>query len=183
MTEPSEENDFEAFLKTRSMLRSPAAGTERLEPSAEVDQQILARASRAIRARAPVQPYRAPRWALPAGLAATILLAIAIVVNVDFRGLRPARSVAQAPATAAPAAQPREPEAKEAAPGDAKPAAAPAARAALPAPREWLERIEKLRQDGHGSEADAELERFRRAYPHDPIPPEAARSPRAPSSP
>jgi len=157
-----------------------AEGARRLEagtPPPHVDAAVRAAARRAARRR------RASAWTLPVALAATVLVAFSIVVQVQREGAVPAAD------EAAPAAEPAAATAlQEAAPA---PPAAPSpvadataeksasqveATAAAPralrstaqeagTPEEWLARIEALEAAGRHDEAEAERQRLEEAYP------------------
>lgn len=159
-----------------------AEGCRRLEagaPPPRVDVAVRAAARHAARRR------RVSAWTLPAALAATVLVALSIVVQVHRQETLPARDEA-ATAAAEPAGAPmlREaaPVAPPSAPGpvasDSAEAVAPRAAAAVavpqalqPAareaesPRDWLARIEALEAAGRREEAEAERRRLEIAHP------------------
>jgi hypothetical protein len=117
MTGPEYDAELEAFLKRRSPMHRRLSDIDHAEPSVELDRLVLNRAREAI--DTPSQPlFRSSRWALPVGLAATILVAFTVVLNIDHQGAKvasnasPAAEAApQAPAPAvARAASVREPE-------------------------------------------------------------------------
>jgi hypothetical protein len=116
MTGPEYDAELEAFLKRRSMMHRRLSDIDHAEPSVELDRLVLNRAREAI--ETPAQPlYRTSRWALPIGLAAAILIAFTVVLNLDHHGAKsnssPAAAAAapQAPAPAvARAASAREQE-------------------------------------------------------------------------
>jgi hypothetical protein len=85
MTEP--ENEFEAFLKTRTVLPNGMSDDDKLEPPKALDAIVLKKAREAIRAQQRLK--RTPRWATPVALAATILLCLSIVLNVSLNTNRP----------------------------------------------------------------------------------------------
>jgi resuscitation-promoting factor RpfA len=96
MTGPEYDAEFEAFLKRRSPLHRRLSDIDNAEPSVEIDRLVLNRAREAI--DTPSQPlFRSSRWALPLGLAATILIAFTVVLNVDRHGAK-AKVDAAAPA-------------------------------------------------------------------------------------
>ena len=247
MTAADRNDDFEAFLQQRRSLLSQA--DEELEPPGAVDDAVLKKAHAAIQGRRPAT--RAARWAMPVGLAATILLCLSIVLNVALNTKRPtaapvsaARQVAPAredsqaaghgatilregpavprdsasalaakPAptpSAAYGAQPAplsdgsaagptrtpldasvtpsapniEPSLAAAAQGNAStqqelrrspgPLAKHEAHDAAghpPDPKVWLEQIEALRNEGKTAQAQAEMRRFRAAFPAYPVTP------------
>jgi hypothetical protein len=59
-----------------------------LEPPAELDRIVIGKARKAIQATSALRPYRAPKCALPVGLAATILLCFAILLDLGVRAKR-----------------------------------------------------------------------------------------------
>jgi hypothetical protein len=80
---------------------------DKLEPPKALDALVLKRAREAVRERR--QSNRAPRWAKPVALAATILLCLSVVLNVSLNRNRPTADLQrQTAATAdkAPAAAP-----------------------------------------------------------------------------
>jgi hypothetical protein len=100
MTVPERDPEFEAYLKRRARIDRRLRSLDRLEPPAELDRIIIARAR------------QSPRWALPMGMAATILISLSVLLDLGMRDAvrrdahRPA-TMAAAPtsaATAAPAA-------------------------------------------------------------------------------
>ncbi|HET9388335.1 MAG TPA: hypothetical protein VFO44_01685 [Steroidobacteraceae bacterium] len=78
------EDEFETYLRERSVLPGRLTSSERFEPPKDLDAIVLDKARRAIRAPTPMRLYRAPRWALPVALAATILLSFSIVLNISL---------------------------------------------------------------------------------------------------
>jgi hypothetical protein len=117
MTGPEYDAELEAFLKRRSPMHRRLSDIDHAEPSVELDRLVLNRAREAIDTPSPAL-FRSSRWALPVGLAATILVAFTVVLNIDHQGAKvasnasPAAEAApQAPAPAvARAASVREPE-------------------------------------------------------------------------
>lgn len=99
MTHSGHIDDFEAYLRRRVPIDRRIASIDRPEPPPELDRIIIDRAREAIRSPAPVPVFRAPRWALPMGLAATILVSLSILLDVGMRGaIR--KDAAYSPATA-----------------------------------------------------------------------------------
>ena len=87
MTDPEQDETFETYLKRRSVL--PEALDDELEPPAALDHRVLEEARKAIRAQAAPdhgkqQIARAPRWAIPVALAATVLLCLSVVLNISL---------------------------------------------------------------------------------------------------
>jgi hypothetical protein len=98
MSGPEHDPEFEDFLKRRSPMHR-RLDFDDAEPPPELDRLVLNRAREAI--QTPERPpiYRATRWAMPVGLAATILLAFTFVLHVGRHEFSANKSVA-APATA-----------------------------------------------------------------------------------
>ncbi len=99
--------ELEAFLKRRSPIHRRLADFDHAEPSVELDRLVLSRAREAIDSPAQPPMFRTARWAMPVGLAATILIAFTVVLNIDRRGHPLEKPVATAKAEhpAAPVAQ------------------------------------------------------------------------------
>ena len=97
MTEPGDE--FESFLKTRTVLPSGMSDDDKLEPPKALDAIVLQKAREAIRAGKGLN--RTPRWATPVAVAATILLCLSIVLNVSLNKNRPAANLRQMTAATA----------------------------------------------------------------------------------
>jgi hypothetical protein len=86
MTTDSEyHDDFEAYLKRRVPIDRRVALTDRLEPPLELDRIIIGKARAAIQGPAPVAVFKAPRWAVPMGLAATILVSLSMLLDLGMR--------------------------------------------------------------------------------------------------
>jgi hypothetical protein len=93
MTDPEQDEAFESYLKRRSVLPD-APPDDRLEPPAALDATVLKQAREAVKvAAAPdtgkQQMQRAPRWAVPVALAATIMLCLSVVMNISLNTNRP----------------------------------------------------------------------------------------------
>jgi hypothetical protein len=201
MTDPERDEEFEAYLRRRSALSTRVQSEEKLEPPHDLDDIVLRKARQAIQAPQQLPLYKAPRWALPVALVATILLCFAIVLNVSVN-MRRQSAVSSSRLAQAPAPTPRSleanakpaaprakaevilPEAKVAVPhSSATEAYAPAGAASPPSrdPTAWLKRIDALRAAGETARADAELTRFRAAfpaYPYRPSRPPASEPPK-----
>ena len=107
MTEPLSDNEFETFLKRRTVLPNGMSDDDKLEPPKALDALVLKRAREAVREQR--QLSRAPRWAKPVALAATILLCLSVVLNVSLNTNRPtgdSRRQAAVTADKAPAEAP-----------------------------------------------------------------------------
>jgi hypothetical protein len=143
------EDEFETYLRRRSVLRGRESPTQGLEPPEDLDKIVLRTAREAIQASPQMHVYRAPRWALPVGRAATILLCLSVILNVSLRGIRHQEAPLQT------SVSPQAP--------------TPDERAAHADPQLWLKRIEALRAQGKIAEADGEWRQFRAAFPDFPV--------------
>lgn len=78
-----DEEEFEDFLRRRTptFRRAP---DDLLEPPAELDRIVLRQAREAIEAERPQRVYRGPGWGAPLALAATLLLAFTIILQVGM---------------------------------------------------------------------------------------------------
>jgi hypothetical protein len=187
MTGPEHDPEFEAFLKRRSPIYRRLSDIDDAEPSAELDRLVLNRARDAIDTPKRTPLFRTSQWAMPAGLAATILIAFTVLLNIDRHEQKRERQLSSvAAARAAPTAEADYAAADAAAPqamaaevaeesraaskaeAPASPPLAARAAAAPPAHADadsWLREIARLRSEGKAADADRELEAFRRAYP------------------
>jgi hypothetical protein len=77
-----QDRELDDFLARRSVLHRRMADRDYHEPSHELDRLVLDKAREAIEVRASAPVYRAPRWALPVALAASVVLALAVVLNI-----------------------------------------------------------------------------------------------------
>jgi hypothetical protein len=111
MSGPERDDDFEAYLRRRARFDRRLKSLDRLEPPLELDRIIIGQARQAIQGAPPVPLFRAPRWALPMGMAATILISLSVLLDLGVRDAirkdagRPAVHMPEAafPASAAPA--------------------------------------------------------------------------------
>jgi hypothetical protein len=110
MTGSERDDEFEAYLKRRGRIDRRLKSLDRLEPPAELDRIIIGQARQAIYGAPAASVFRAPRWALPMGMAATILISLSILLDLGVRDAirkdagRPAaiaRAVAPGPALSA----------------------------------------------------------------------------------
>jgi len=85
ITDSEYHDDFEAYLKRRVSIDRRLALIDRLEPPPELDRIIIGRARAAIQSPAPVAAFKAPRWAVPMGLAATILVSLSMLLDLGMR--------------------------------------------------------------------------------------------------
>jgi len=75
-------DEFEDFLKRRKpVFRSP---DDMFEPPAELDRVVLRQAREAIESERPLKVFHGPRWAAPLALAATLLLAVTIILQTGM---------------------------------------------------------------------------------------------------
>ncbi len=86
MTHPDAPDEFERALQRRTKLL-PQFETEIEGPDASIDRIVLARARAPFDAPRDAEPryHRAPRWALPVALAATLLLSFTLVLHMSAR--------------------------------------------------------------------------------------------------
>jgi hypothetical protein len=101
--------EFEAFLRRRSPMHRRLSQIDHAEPPEELDRIVLARARDALATPTPQPMYHKARWAMPLGLAATILIAFTLVLNIDDRRAASPASQASGASTArlqVPAAAP-----------------------------------------------------------------------------
>jgi hypothetical protein len=85
MTGPERDDEFEAYLRRRWRIDRRLRSLDRLEPPAELDQIIIGQARQAIQVAPPVPMFRAPRWALSMGMAATILISLFVLLDLGVR--------------------------------------------------------------------------------------------------
>ncbi len=93
MSDLERDPEFEAFLKRRSPMHRRLSDFDHAEPSTELDRLVLNRAREAIESPPQAPIYRATRWAMPMGLAATILIAFTVVLNIDHADVKVAKQV------------------------------------------------------------------------------------------
>ncbi len=105
MTGPDDE--FDDFLARRKpVFRRP---DDSLEPPAELDRIVLRQAREAIKASEPEPQYHGSRWGMPVALAASVLLAVTVLLHVVSREPVPVvtvQNVAEHGSEAAPEAAP-----------------------------------------------------------------------------
>lgn len=154
MSDTEHDPDFEAFLKRRSPIHRRLSDFDHAEPSVDLDRVVLNRARAAIETPAQPPMYRATRWAMPVGLAATILIAFTVLLNIDHKAEKKAAPLAATTSVAAPAA-----------PAVMERALPPGAAVAHADAESWLREIAELRAAGKTAEADQELVAFQKVYP------------------
>jgi hypothetical protein len=98
------DSEFETFLRRRTVLPNGMSDDDKLEPPKALDAIVLNKAREAIRAQERVN--RAPRWARPVAIAATILLCLSIVLNVSLNRNRPTANLRRMTAATADKASP-----------------------------------------------------------------------------
>jgi len=176
------DDEFDDFLaRRRKLFRRPEQDV--LEPPHEVDRLVLRQAREAIETRGEPREIRGMAWGAPLALAASLLVAFTIFLNVgltkkervpevtvDQVALRrdyPPATVVTAP-TAGTAVREYRSDASPGAPLRAKPAAEAGATRQAPEWRNdtgtWLAEIQRLRSEGKSAEADAELAEFKRQH-------------------
>jgi hypothetical protein len=165
------DDEFDDFLMRRKpMFRGIE---DPLEPPDELDRLVLHQAREAVEGTRPQRVYKGPRWAAPLAIAATLVLALTVIIQVGMPA-KPApipevtvQTVSQRiEYPAAPAlvvTNDTSPLSVESAEAAAQPAAAKA-----PAPdfrgdpKTWLAEIERLRAAGKAAQADAEYAEYKR---------------------
>jgi hypothetical protein len=85
MTGSERDDEFDAYLKRRVRFDRRLRSLDRLEPPAELDRIIIGHAREAIQAAPPAPLFRTPRWALPMGMAATILISLSVLLDLGVR--------------------------------------------------------------------------------------------------
>jgi hypothetical protein len=76
------DDEFEDFLKRRKPTFR--AVDDMFEPPPELDRVVLRQAREAIETEPPLRVFRGPRWAAPTALAATLVLAVAVVFQAGM---------------------------------------------------------------------------------------------------
>ena len=149
MTGPDDE--FEEFLKRRKpVFRRP--DDDMFEPPAELDRVVLRQAREAIEPPEPMRVFSAPRWSMPLALAATLLIAFAVI----FKAGMPQDTAPKAEVTV------------QSITDRVETATAPVVAAGeVPAwrrdPKAWEAEIQRLRDSGDTARAEAEYAEFKRA--------------------
>ena len=180
-----DDDEFDDFLARRRKLFRPAE-RDVVEPPADVDRIVLRQAREAIESRNTDREIRGMSWGAPLALAASLLVAFTIVLNVGLTRREPVPEVTiesvahrreaapalpaaadfapSAPAAAAPALS--QAPAESPARTGASTAGAVAKAESTPAWRQdsatWLAEIQRLRAAGRNAEADAELAEYKR---------------------
>lgn len=92
----SEQDEFEEYLKRRVLIDKRTSSLEHLDPPPELDRIVISKARKAIRS-SPIHFFHAPKWALPVGLAAIILVSFAIMLDLGVRESRREMGMQAAP--------------------------------------------------------------------------------------
>ena len=82
MSGPEQDQELEDFLARRSLVYQRLSERDHAEPPPELDGLVLTKAREAIEAQSHVPSFRSSRWALPVALAATVVLSLAVVLNL-----------------------------------------------------------------------------------------------------
>jgi hypothetical protein len=88
VSDSEQDDEFEAYLKRRTPIDKGMRPLDQLEPPPELDRIIIGKARKAIQGASPLNMYHAPKWALPVGLAATILISFAVLLDLGVRAKR-----------------------------------------------------------------------------------------------
>ena len=190
MTGPEHDEEFERYLQQRSLLPRDSVKADRLEPPPELDRAVLAHAQDAIRAPKPAKVYRSARWTVPFGLAATVLIAFGVFLQMrpiaqqthPIASAAPVRTLSKARELAAPAPlPPAEIQRSPMSPAYARTRQEPnnefssPLRKAVLSPSDWRAKIARLRVEGKQAEAEREQAAFHKAYPNERPSAEGAR--------
>jgi hypothetical protein len=79
------DDEFEDFLTRRKPIFSRSA-EEPLEPPDDLDRLVLHQAREAVEGARPQRVFRGPRWGAPLAIAATLVLALTVILNVGLPG-------------------------------------------------------------------------------------------------
>lgn len=82
MTGLDDDRELDDFLARRSMLHRRLADRDRTDPPPDLDRLVLDKAREAIQTPSNLPVHRAPRWAVPVGLAATVVIAFTVVMSM-----------------------------------------------------------------------------------------------------
>jgi hypothetical protein len=77
------DDEFEDFLKRRKPIFSRSA-EEPLEPPDELDRLVLHQAREAVEGARPQHVFKGPRWGAPLAIAATLVLALTVILQVGM---------------------------------------------------------------------------------------------------
>lgn len=85
MSGPEYDPEFEAYLRRRVRLERRLHSLPRLEPPEELDRIIIGKAREAIQPPSSVRHFRAPKWAVPLGMAASLFMSLSLMLDVGLR--------------------------------------------------------------------------------------------------
>jgi len=86
MSGPEYDAEFEAYLRRRVRFdRRLHHSLARLEPPEELDRIVIGKAREAIQPTVHVPVFRAPKWAAPLAMAASLLVSLALMLDVGLR--------------------------------------------------------------------------------------------------
>ncbi len=175
MTDRQNLNDeWAEYAKLSELYRQ----TQDLTPPQHLDAGILAAAREAVAPKKPVLlRLRLRRWAVPVSLAATMVLGIGLLLQIESQqAVDPVPMLETLPEIEPMQIVPAGSVQKPMAAPPLRAQTAPRMESALSeelsltrSPEQWLQEIEELRQQGRNAEAEASLQEFRRQYPDYPI--------------
>jgi hypothetical protein len=155
------DDEFEDFLSRRKPIFSRSA-EDPLEPPDELDRLVLHQARDALRGARPQRVFKGPRWGAPLAVAATLVLALTVILHVGM----PAKPQRTPEVTVQAVAQRVDypPRAVVARPADAADTAGIAAGdSGTPAPADRPAVAAGARARSGGFVSDAEAERYARS--------------------
>jgi len=107
MTGVDDDRELDDFLARRSIVHRRLADRDRADPPPELDRLVLGKAREAIQTPTNLPVHRAPRWAVPVGLAATVVIAFTVVMSMAPVGHNDATGLASSASPTADAAAAR----------------------------------------------------------------------------
>jgi hypothetical protein len=105
MTGLDDDRELDDFLARRSMLHRRLADRDRADPPPDLDRLVLDKAREAIQTPQNLPVHRAPRWAVPVALAASLVIAFTVVLHMAPVGRGDVQLASSASATADAAAR------------------------------------------------------------------------------
>ncbi len=173
MTDRQNLDDQWEYAKLSELYRQ----TQDLTPPQHLDARVLAAAGEAVSPKKPVLLRLRPRrWAVPVSLAATMVLGIGLLLQMESQQMAdPVPMLETLPEADPMQIVPAGSVQKQMAAPPLRAQTAPRMKPALPEPsstrfpEQWLQEIEELREQGRNAEAEASLKEFRRQYPDYPI--------------
>ena len=85
MSGPEYDPEFEAYLRRRVRLDRRLHSLARLEPPEDLDRIIIGKAREAIQPSPGMPHFRAPKWAVPLGMAASLFVSFSLMLDVGLR--------------------------------------------------------------------------------------------------